>query len=873
MTVLDLRVLVSRLEPQLRLSLEKAVGRAASRGHSTVEVEHWLAELLESDREFQGLLATLDVSDRVLADEISRAINRLRVGPGGAAPALSRKLIEWIEEAWLAASLRFGRNVICHADLLVAVAMDGSVGAYVREAAPSLRFDEAKAVALSEAAAEADGKTEAAVARGGAARADLVAYAIDLTAEARAGRIDRVVGREAELRQVIDVLMRRRQNNPILTGEAGVGKTAIVEALAQRVADGDVPAPLRGVEIHALDLGLLQAGAGVKGEFERRLKGVIDDIKNSSHPVILFVDEAHTLIGAGNVAGQGDAANLLKPALARGELRTIAATTWSEYKRHFERDAALTRRFQVVKVGEPTEETAVRMLRGLQPGLEAHHKVRIRDEALHEAVRLSSRYIPGRQLPDKAVSLIDTAAARVAISRSTMPPAITDLEHDRDLLVAEREAIAREPAADRDQQLAALDRRIHEMDERLGALMARLETERRLVAEADAAESDGDLRKLAAAEQRLSALPAEDRLISRVVDRDAVAAVAARWTGIPIGRLVRDAVEVTLSLKERLDQRIIGQDPALALIAAAMKTSGAKLADPRKPTAVFLMVGPSGVGKTETAHVLAELLYGGAHCLTTINMSEFKEEHKVSMLVGSPPGYVGFGEGGVLTEAVRRRPHGVLLLDEMEKAHPGVQDVFYQVLDKGTLRDGEGRDIDFRHSTIIMTANAGAETLSALGADPGAVPDGSGLADLVRPELLRHFKAAFLGRLTIVPYLPLSEVALHDIVRLQLCGVADRLFEAHQIELIVEPEVESRIVARCLAADIGARAVEGILNREILPLISTSVLEHVLGGSVGQRLVLTSGLGDGFCMTAEPAGRTRASAGARARAEAAIESS
>jgi type VI secretion system protein VasG len=872
MAVLDLRVLVSRLGLELRPSLERAVGRAASHSHPTVEVEHWLAELVETDREFQELLATLDVSERILAEDISRATNRLRLGPGGA-PALSRKLIAWIEEAWLTASLRFGRNRICHPDLLVAVAADGSVGAYVREVAPSLRFDEAKAVALSEAVAPTDSPTEAVPSRGRLARADLLAYAINLTGEARAGRIDRVVGREAELRQVIDVLMRRRQNNPILTGEAGVGKTAIVEALAQRVADGDVPAPLREVEIHALDLGLLQAGAGVKGEFERRLKGVIDDIRNSPRPVILFVDEAHTLIGAGNMAGQGDAANLLKPALARGELRTIAATTWSEYKRYFERDAALTRRFQVVKVNEPAEATAVHMLRGLQPVLEAHHKVRIRDEALREAVRLSSRYIPARQLPDKAVSLIDTAAARVAISRSSNPPAITDLEHDRDLVVAERAAIAREPAADRNQQLEALDERIRAIDGRLGALASRLEAERRLIAEADAAEGDEDLKTLAAAEQRLATVQAEDPLIHRVVDRDVVAAVVARWTGIPVGRLVRDAVEVTLSLKERLDQRVIGQDPALALIAAAMKTSSAKLSDPRKPTAVFLMVGPSGVGKTETAHVLADLLYGGAHCLTTINMSEFKEEHKVSMLVGSPPGYVGFGEGGVLTEAVRRRPYGVLLLDEMEKAHPGVQDMFYQVLDKGTLRDGEGRDIDFRHSTIIMTANAGAETLSALGVDPTVIPDGSALADLVRPELSRHFKAAFLGRLTIVPYLPLGEAALHDIVRLQLGGVIDRLFDAHRIELTVEPEVENRIVARCLAADIGARAIEGILNREILPLISTSVLELVLGDGVPQRLVLTSGHGDGFCLTAEPAGRTRASARARARVEAAVESS
>jgi type VI secretion system protein VasG len=857
MTILDLRVMVSRLTPALRPSLERAVGRAASRSHEAVEIEHWLAELVESDREFQGLLAALDVSPRGVGDEAARAETRLKPGPGSSAPPLSRRLIAWIEEAWYAASLRFGRNVIVPADLLVAIAADGAIGAYVRETAPSLRFDEAGAAALANAAAPADQPAGASLPGaplpGRSTGADLAAFAIDLTAEARAGRIDPVVGREAELRQVIDVLMRRRQNNPILTGEAGVGKTAIVEALARRIADGDVPAALRDVDIHALDLGLLQAGAGVKGEFERRLKGVIDDIRNAPRPVILFVDEAHMLIGAGNPAGHGDAANLIKPALARGELRTIAATTWSEYKRYFERDAALTRRFQVVRIDEPGEDTAVHMLRGLAPALEAHHRVRIRDEALREAVRLSSRYIPARQLPDKAVSLLDTAAAAVAISRSTIPPAIADLEHDRALLMAEHATLAREPTVDRPQRLATLDGRIGAIDEQLAALRLRLDTERRSLAEADAAESAGDLSAVVAAEQRSIAARTAEPLVHRVVDRDAVAAVAARWTGIPVGRLARDEVEIALSLKERLERRIIGQDLALALITAAMKTSGARLADPRKPTAVFLMVGPSGVGKTETAHALAELLYGGVHCLTTINMSEFKEEHKVSTLVGSPPGYVGFGEGGVLTEAVRRRPYGVLLLDEMEKAHTGVQELFYQVFDKGTLRDGEGRDIDFRHTTIVMTANAGAEMLSALGAGPAAIPGGEGLVEMVRPELLRHFKPAFLGRLTIVPYRPLGEAVLRDIARLQLRSVVDRLFDAHGIELIAEPQVENRLAARCFAADIGARAIEGIINREILPRISTAVLEHAVSSAGPQRFTLTSGPGEVFNIKTEPA--------------------
>ncbi len=830
MTVFDLRIVVARLEGELRSSLEQAVARAVSRSNGLVEIEHWLAELLQPNAPPARLLAALDVPRDRVADEVATALDRLDGGHAGA-PALSRSLLEWVEEAWLTASLRFGRNSIATADLLVALTTSSTLQRAVRDIAPSLRFQEGQAMELAaavkpEASPTLPGAQDARPAAS-ADQSELERYTLDVTAQARAGRLDPVVGREAELRQVVDILMRRRQNNPILTGEAGVGKTAVVEALALRIAEGTVPEKLRGVVLRSLDLGLLQAGAGVKGEFERRLTGVIAGIKSAPHPVILFIDEAHTMIGAGNQPGASDAANLLKPALARGELRTIAATTWSEYKRHIERDPALTRRFQVVKIGEPEIEVAVRMLRGLVPSLEAHHGVVIHEEALRDAVRLSARYLPDRQLPDKAISVLDTASANVAMSRSTDPAAIEQLEAEHRALKIEHDRLQREHESEVEPRREAVEQGLVETSAQLERMRARLGQEREVIGRIDGSQGQAALDKSLLREE-LAALQGDEPLVYRAVDREAVAAVIARWTGVPLGRLLRDSISSALSLEDRLRERVVGQDQALAIVAAAMRNAAAQLSDPRKPPAVFLFVGTSGVGKTETALALADQFYGGSQHLSVINLSEFKEEHKVSSLVGAPPGYVGYGEGGVLTEAVRRRPYGLLLLDEVEKAHPGVQDIFYQVFDKGILRDGEGRDIEFHNTTIILTSNAGAETLAALAIDPETMPEGDRLVDTLRPELLRHFKPAFLGRVTVVPYLPLSDATLRGIVQLQLARVRDRLWAVHKATLEVGDTVEDRIAERCLTGDIGARAVEGIISREILPRISDLILDHAV---------------------------------------------
>ena len=824
---------------------------AVTREHASVEVEHWMSILTARGGPFEPLLRTLDIAPDRVGDDLAARLDRMRGAHRSAAPTLSRAMLEWLEESWLAASLRFARNEVLATDLLLALTTSPVLQRLVREIAPSLRLDDSKVLALATAAssspppassgASAAPDASATTAASPAARADsdIARFTVDLTAAAREGKLDPVVGREAELRQVVDILMRRRQNNPILTGEAGVGKTAVVEALALRIAAGSVPPLLADVTILALDLGLLQAGAGVKGEFERRLTGLIAEIKASTRPIILFIDEAHLMIGAGNQSGGSDAANLLKPPLARGELRTIAATTWSEYKRHIERDPALTRRFQVVKVDEPKPEGAIRMLRGIVPSLEKHHGVRIKDEALAEAVRLSARHLPDRQLPDKAISVLDTAAAGVAISHATDPAAIEDLLAEVDHLATERAAIVRDEGDDMAGAVAAIDARAAEANAQLVSLRVRVKEERLLVDEIAQASTSPEgedetargarLDRRRKLEARLEALQGEAPLIHRRVDRDAVAAVVARWTGVPVGRLIRDAIVTARTLEDRLRQRVVGQDRALAVIASAMRTSAARLGDPRKPPGVFLMVGTSGIGKTETALALADQLFGGSQHLSIINMSEFKEEHKVSSLVGAPPGYVGYGEGGVLTEAVRRRPYGLLLMDEVEKAHPGVQDVFYQVFDKGMLRDGEGRDIEFLNTTIILTSNAGSETLAALAADPETMPEGDALVEALQPELSKVFKPAFLGRVTIVPYLPLSEPVLHDIFKLQIARIAERLMAAHGARLVVAPAVEDVIVARCLAGSIGARAIEGALSREILPAISDVILEHALG--------------------------------------------
>jgi type VI secretion system protein VasG len=679
------------------------------------------------------------------------------------------------------------------------------------------------------------------VPRGGGGALDQ--FTTDLTAQARAGKIDPILGRDSEIRQMIDILTRRRQNNPILTGEAGVGKTAVVEGFALRLAAGDVPPGLQGVTLRTLDLGLLQAGAGVKGEFENRLRGVIDEVKASPKPIIVFIDEAHQLIGAGGSQGQGDAANLLKPALARGELRTIAATTWAEYKKYFEKDAALTRRFQVVQVHEPTEPMATAMLRGLVATLEKHHHVRILDEAVSEAVRLSARYIPSRQLPDKGVSLIDTACARVAMSQAAIPAPVEDRQRrisliDTELGIVDREMAAGEKHGERRDALA--EERVQVAAE-LESLQARWEQEKGLATEMgetrgqiedpeNTADKDALREKLTATSAKLRALQGEEPLIFPVVDGQAVAEVVAGWTGIPTGRMQSNEIRTVMHLKETMERRIVGQSHALDAVAQAIRTSRAGLTDPRKPIGVFLMVGTSGTGKTETALTLADLLYGGEQNLTTINMTEFKEEHKVSLLMGSPPGYVGYGEGGVLTEAVRRRPYSVILLDEMEKAHPGVQDIFFQVFDKGNMKDGEGRDIDFKNTVIIMTSNAGTDLITQLFADPETAPDAAGLAEALMPELMKFFKPAFLGRVTLVPYFPLAPDIIKQIVELQLNRIRRRVQEAYGAKFAWDKSLVQTIADRCTETSSGARNVEKILSRTLLPELSGEVLARLAEG-------------------------------------------
>jgi type VI secretion system protein VasG len=783
----------------------------------------------------------------------------------GRAPSLSPELVGVLKDGWLFSSVERNEEVLRSGHVLWAMLSDDAVSQRILSVAPSLRqlapdvlrrdFD----LVLADSAerpvsAAAPGAGEAGVVpapRAGGSDA-LAQFTIDLTAQARAGRIDPIVGRDAEVRQVIDILTRRRQNNPVLTGEAGVGKTAVVEGLALRIAASDVPPPLQGAAIHTLDLGLLQAGAGIKGEFENRLRAVIDAVHASPTPVILFVDEAHMLIGAGGAAGQGDAANLLKPALARGELRMIAATTWAEYKKFFEKDAALTRRFQTVKVEEPSEPVAIDMIRGLLPALEKHHGVRILDEALVASVRLSARFIPSRQLPDKAVSLIDTACARVAMSQAATPPAVEAERRravmaDAELRVLRREAVASE---DHDERIRALEDAVATATTAADSLQARWTQEQDLVSrlrelreQMEEAPNDAPLRSaFADAASELSSLQDGEPMVFPVVDAQAVAEIVQTWTGIPAGRMRTDEIRTVLDLREALGRRVIGQDHALEAVARSIRTSRAGLTDPRKPVGVFLMVGTSGVGKTETALALAELLYGGEQNLTTINMSEFKEEHKVSLLMGSPPGYVGYGEGGVLTEAVRRRPHSVILLDEMEKAHPGVQDVFFQVFDKGTMKDGEGRDIDFRNSIIIMTSNAGTDVIASLFADPDTAPDAEALEQTLRGHLGAHFKPAFLGRTTLVPYLPLSPAILRRIVELQLQRVRARVRDRYGASIGFEPAFVESLLARCTDSSVGARGLEAVIGQTLLPMLSTLFLGHMADGSAVR--AVTVGLGE-----------------------------
>ena len=860
MASIDLKQLVSRLNEPCRRDLEAAAGLTLSRTHYNVEIEHWLLKMADrADGDITAILRHYEVDQGRFVTDLNRALDKLKTG-NSRAPSLAPDIVELGKQGWLLASLEQGATRVRSGHLLWALLADETLARRAREASSQLlkinpdllKRDFAAITANSAEAAEAmqaAAGSEAGAAGDGAPMAPrgsaaLDQFTTDLTGQAKAGKIDPILGRDSEIRQIIDILTRRRQNNPILTGEAGVGKTAVVEGFAIRIASGDVPPALQGVTLRTLDLGLLQAGAGMKGEFENRLRGVIDEVKASPKPIILFIDEAHQLIGAGGAAGQNDAANLLKPALARGELRTIAATTWAEYKKYFEKDAALTRRFQPVKVDEPTEPMAVAMVRGLVGTLEKHHKVRILDEAVSEAVRLSARYIPSRQLPDKAVSLIDTACSRVGMSQAAVPPPIEDRQRrialiDTEVGILEREIAAGESHAARCEEL--LEER-GKLTEELEALQARWEQEKGLAAEinevrlkiedpANTEDKDALRVKLTETAAKLRALQGETPLIYPVVDKQAVAEVVAGWTGIPAGRMQSNEIRTVLNLKNVMEQRIVGQTHALEAVAEAIRTSRAGLTDPRKPIGVFLMVGTSGTGKTETALTLADLLYGGEQNMTTINMTEFKEEHKVSLLMGSPPGYVGYGEGGVLTEAVRRRPYSVILLDEMEKAHPGVQDIFFQVFDKGNMKDGEGRDIDFKNTVIIMTSNAGTDLITRLFADPETAPDAAGLADALMPELMKVFKPAFLGRVTLVPYFPLAPDIIKQIVELQLNRVRRRVQEAYGAKFAWDKSLVQTIAERCTETSSGARNVEKILSRTLLPELSAEVLSRLAEGA------------------------------------------
>jgi type VI secretion system protein VasG len=830
--------------------MEAAVALCVARTNYEVDLEHLLLSLLEIPGcDVIRALAHFEVDVSRMSRDLTKALDRLKTG-NSRSPTLSPRIVKLLGDAWNFASIDLSSTEIRSGALLVAVLSSDDLGQLVQQS--SIEFLKINLITLRQSwHSIVAGSVEDAVRPGGAAKAgppgapssarsdtpSLDQYTIDMTAAARAGNLDPVLGREFEIRQVIDILTRRRQNNPILTGEAGVGKTAIVEGFALRVVAGDVPPSLRDISVRMLDLGLLQAGAGVRGEFENRLKSVISEIKASATPIVLFIDEAHTMIGAGGSAGQADAANLLKPALARGELRTIAATTQAEYKKYFEKDAALARRFQVVKVDEPAEEDAVHMMRGLTARLEKHHGVRLLDEAVVAAVRLSRRYISGRQLPDKAVSVLDTACARVALSQTSAPPEIEDCQRQIAQLETEIRALEREHAAIAGHQDRLARRRVEHEEATLNLreLRERYEQERRLVAELQEMRQcletglpSEDAERLQAqftdTASMLAGLQGESPLLHACVNVQIVAEVVAGWTGIPVGRMMKDEIDSVLKLEDVLSQRIVGQTQALQTICKRIRTARAGLDDPARPTGVFLLAGPSGVGKTETALALAEVLYGGERNVVTINMSEYQEAHTVSGLKGSPPGYVGYGEGGILTEAIRRKPYCVVLLDEMEKAHPDVMELFYQVFDKGRMEDAEGREIDFRHCVILMTSNAGAETIRKMDAAGAGTEE---IRDAVADELRRVFKPALMSRLTVVPYLPIGDAALRRIVELKLDKVARRLRETHQVGFECAQRVVDEVADRCTEVDSGARNVDHILTDTLLPEISCELLARM----------------------------------------------
>jgi type VI secretion system protein VasG len=865
-------------------AIEGATVFCKLRGNPYVELEHWLQQLLQlQDSDIHRIVRRFELDAARLAKDLTDALDRL---PRGATSIsdLSSHIENAVERSWTYSTLLFGDGQVRTGHLIVGMLKTPSLRNPLLNI--SKQFERIKLETLTDEFAKIVGGSPEDALRaadgsgGGAAPGEassalapaqmgkqeaLKKFTVDLTERARKGEIDPITGRDEEIRQVVDILMRRRQNNPILTGEAGVGKTAVVEGFALRIAKGDVPPSLKEVSLLSLDVGLLQAGASMKGEFEQRLRQVIDEVQASPKPIILFIDEAHTLVGAGGAAGTGDAANLLKPALARGTLRTVAATTWAEYKKHIEKDPALTRRFQVVQVNEPSEEKAILMLRGVASTLEKHHRVQLLDEAIEAAVRLSHRYIPARQLPDKAVSLLDTACARVAISQHATPPEVEDCQRRIEALETELEIIGREEmtgfdvksrrvdaeqklATDRERRIvlqkrwddekALVDRILEARDKlRAGgkpvdkpataepASPSATSTENNALAPADRNKLLADLHEL---QGQLATLQGETPLIMPTVDEQAVSAVVADWTGIPVGRMVKNEVEAILKLADTLESRIIGQRHALEMIAKRIQTSRAKLDNPNKPIGVFMLAGTSGVGKTETALALAEALYGGEQNVITINMSEYQEAHTVSSLKGAPPGYVGYGEGGVLTEAVRRRPYSVVLLDEVEKAHPDVHEIFFQVFDKGWMEDGEGRVIDFKNTLIILTTNAGTDLIMGLCKDPELMPDPEGIAKALREPLLKVFPPALLGRLVTIPYYPLNDEMIGAITRLQLGRIEKRVRANHKVPFTYDDEVVKLIASRCTELESGGRMIDAILTNTVLPKISEEFLKRMI---------------------------------------------
>ncbi|MGF6602143.1 type VI secretion system protein VasG [Paraburkholderia sp. GAS448] len=862
------------------------------RGNPYIELVHWFHQILQlQDSDLHRIIKHFGIDPAGLARDLTDALDRLPRGSTSVTD-ISSQVEEAVERGWVFGSLMFGESQVRTGHLVVGLLKTPSLrnGLY----GISRQFERIKLDALAddfgsllsaspEAAMTASDGFQANAAPGGAQdgamappamgkQEALNRFTTDLTEQARSGKLDPIVGRDEEIRQVVDILMRRRQNNPILTGEAGVGKTAVVEGFAQRIVAGDVPPSLRDVQLRTLDVGLLQAGASMKGEFENRLRQVIEEVQASEKPIILFIDEAHTLVGAGGAAGTGDAANLLKPALARGTLRTVAATTWAEYKKHIEKDPALTRRFQVVQVQEPGEEKAILMMRGVTSTMEKHHKVQVLDEALEAAVRLSHRYIPARQLPDKSVSLLDTACARVAVSQHATPPSVDDSRKHIAALETELEIIGRETAVgiDTKEREAAASAKLAVERERLAALDARWQVEKELVTrildlraqlrgetgkvegavQATGAEQPGQsagqpagaaapealLAELRELQTKLSAHQGEDPLILPTVDQQAVASVVQDWTGIPVGRMVKNEIESVLKIAENLNRRIIGQGHATEMIARRIQTSRAGLDNPNKPIGVFMLAGTSGVGKTETALALAEVLYGGEQNVITINMSEYQEAHTVSSLKGAPPGYVGYGEGGVLTEAVRRRPYSVVLLDEVEKAHPDVHEIFFQVFDKGWMEDGEGRVIDFKNTLILLTTNAGTDLITSLCKDPELMPEPEGIAKALREPLLKVFPPALLGRVVVIPYYPLSDEMLGAIIRLQLGRIEKRIRASHRIPFTYDDDVVKLIASRCTELESGGRMIDAILTNTLLPRISTEFLTRMMDGGAVSRV-------------------------------------